>query len=88
VNPATSPFWCQTVTSSNNNFSTTTTTDKLLKMHILGKLLRIFLSFWEAYFGVKPGCVPLGIMIPKNAFLYISFCYGALSSFLENPSSL
>lgn len=29
----------------------TTTTEKLLKMHLLLKLLRIFISFWEECFG-------------------------------------
>lgn len=74
---AISPFWCQTVTSSNNKFLTTTT-EKLLEMHLLGKLLRIFLSFWETYFCVQPGCVSLGITITRNAFFSTSFCYGAL----------
>lgn len=82
----TSPFWCQTITSSSNNFSTTTTTtEKLLKMHLPGKILRIFLSFWEAYFGMKPACVSLGITIIRNASFTPLFVMVVLFLFQKIP---
>lgn len=68
VNPAaTSPFWGLTATSTHNKFSKTT--EKHLTLHFLGKLLTHFLPFWEAYLGIKVGCVPLGINIRRNGFV-------------------
>lgn len=68
---ATSPFWGLTVTTTHNKLSKTT--EKTFDIALFRGVLTHFFPFWEAYFGIKVGCAPLGINIRRNGFVTIPF---------------